>query len=79
MLLHKVNSVQEACAKCFSVHIANHTKIQNKKPQNARSIGEKLKTKSLMFFVSFSCDFQDVNCKAFGARKKHCTSKVMLN
>ena len=32
-------------------------KKQNKKHQNARSIGEKLKTKSLMFFVSFvSCD-----------------------
>ena len=28
-------------------------KKQNKKPQNAKSIGEKLKTKSLMFFVSF--------------------------
>ena len=33
---------------------------QNKKHQNARSIDEKLKTKSLMFFVSFvSCDLQD--------------------
>ena len=33
---------------------------QNKKHQNARFIDEKLKTKSLMFFVSFfSCDVQD--------------------
>ena len=46
-------------------------KKQNKKRQNA--IDEKLKTKGLMFFVSFfSCDLQDfkflyVNRKAFGA------------
>ena len=33
---------------------------QNKKHQNDKSIGEKLKTKGLMFFVSvFSCDLQD--------------------
>ncbi len=39
---------------------ANHTEKQNKKHQNAKSIGEKLKTKGLMFFVSFfSCDLQD--------------------
>ena len=39
---------------------------QNKKYQNVRSIGDKLKTKSLVFFVSFfSCDMQDVNRKAF--------------
>ena len=53
----KVSLVQEACAKWSAVHIlkifnlANHMK--NKKHQNARFIGEKLKTKSLMFFVSF--------------------------
>ena len=49
--------------------ISNHMKKQNKKHQNARSIDEKLKTKSLMFFVSFfSCHFQKyVNRKAFGA------------
>ena len=47
-------------------------KKQNKKHQNAESIGKKLKTKGLMFFVSFfSCDLQDfkfwyVNRKAFG-------------
>ena len=35
-------------------------KKQNKKHPNARSIGEKLKTKSLMFFVSF---FFHVICK----------------
>ena len=46
---------------------------QTKKHQNARSIDKKLKTKSLMFFVSFfSCHLQDfkfwyVNLKAFGA------------
>ena len=51
-----------------------HKKKQKKKHQNARFIDEKLKTKSLMFFVTFfSCDlqdfkFQDVNRKAFGAR-----------
>ena len=32
----------------------------NKKHQNDKSIGEKLKTKSLMFFASiYSCDLQD--------------------
>ena len=41
-------------------YLANHMKKQNKKHQNAKSIGEKLKTKGLMFFVSsFSCDLQD--------------------
>ena len=35
-------------------------KKPNKKHQNAKSIGEKEKTKSLMFFVSFfSYDLQD--------------------
>ena len=35
-------------------------KKQNKKHQNAKSIGEKLKTKGLMFFVLFfSCDLED--------------------
>ena len=62
----KVSSVQEPCAKCFAVHISKFEilqttwKKQNKKHQNVRSIDEKLKTKSLMFFVSFfSCDLQD--------------------
>jgi hypothetical protein len=32
-------------------HLANHMKKQNKKLWNAKSIGEKLKTKCLMFFV----------------------------
>ena len=55
----KFNSVQEACPKCFAVHILKFEilpttwKKQNKKHQNARSIDEKLQTKSLMFFVSF--------------------------
>ena len=53
-------------------NLANHIKKQNKNHQNAESIGEKLKTKGLMFFVSFlSCVLHDfkfwyVNCKAFG-------------
>ena len=35
-------------------------KKQNKKYQNAKSIGEKLKTKGRVFYVSFiSCDLQD--------------------
>ena len=34
-------------------NLANHMKKQNKKHQNAKSIGEKLKTTGLMFFVSF--------------------------
>ena len=63
----KVNSVQEACAKCVGVHILKfkilHTTWKNKtkqKNQNAKYIGEKLKTKGLMFFVSFfSSDLQD--------------------
>ena len=33
---------------------------QNKRHQNAKYIAEKLKTKGLMFFISFfSCDLQD--------------------
>ena len=39
---------------------ANHMKNQNKNHQNTKSIGKKLKTKGLIFFVSFfSCDLQD--------------------
>ena len=34
-------------------YLANHMKKLNKKHQNAKSIGEQLKTKGLMFFVSF--------------------------
>ena len=50
--------MQEFCDKPFAVHIlnlANHMKKQDKKHQNASrsSIGEKQKTKSLMFSVSF--------------------------
>ena len=52
-------------------NLSNHKKKQNKKHQNAKSIGEKLKTKGLMPFVLFLCDLQDfkfqyVNLKAFG-------------
>ena len=48
-VLFKVKSVQEACAKCFAVHILkfeilkSHEK-QNKKHQNARFIDKKLKS-----------------------------------
>ena len=34
-------------------NLANHMKKQNKKRQNAKSIGEILKSRGLMFFVSF--------------------------
>ena len=61
----KVNLVQEACVKCFAVHLLKFEIFQTswktkQKHQNAKSIGEKLKTKGLMFFVSFlKCDMQD--------------------
>ena len=51
----KVNSVQEVCAKCFAVHLLKFEIVQttwkNKKHQNAKSIGEKLKTKDHFFHV----------------------------
>ena len=51
----KVNSVQEACAKIFAVHIQKFEILQtiwkNKKHQNAKSICEKQKT--------FSYDLQE--------------------
>ena len=38
----------------------HHMKKRNKKHQNAKSIGKKLKTNGLMFFYSFtSCDLED--------------------
>ena len=44
---------------CGSHACKPHEKTKQKH-QNAKSIGEKLKTKSLMFFGSFfSCDLQD--------------------
>jgi len=61
---NKVNSIQEACAKSCKPH---------QKSKQKPSIDKKLKTKSLMFFVSFfSCNLQDfkfryVNREAFGA------------
>ena len=65
--LSQVNSVQEACAKCFAFTYQNlksckpHQK-QNKKYKNAKSFGKKLKTEGLMFFVLFfSSDLQDLN------------------
>ena len=58
IIFYKINSVQEACDKCFAVHILEFEILQiiwkikqNKKLQNTKSIDEKLKTKSPMFFV----------------------------
>ena len=55
-LTFKVDSIQEAFAKCFEVlmlfEILETTwKKQNKKHENARFVNEKLKTKILMFLV----------------------------
>ena len=46
-IVFKVNSVQEAYAKCFAV-LTNHMKTQNKKHQNGRFIDEKLKIDSIL-------------------------------
>ena len=58
------------CGSLIKRNLGNHMKKQNKKYQNTESIGEKLKTKGLVFFVSFfSYDLQDmwiVNPKGFG-------------
>ena len=55
----KVKSVQEPCAKFFADHILKSCK-QHEQTKQKTSIGENLKTKSLMFFVRFfSCDLQD--------------------
>ena len=52
--------MQEACAKCFAVRLFEILQTTwNKKHQNAKSSDGKLKTKDVMFFVSyFSCDFE---------------------
>ena len=52
----KVNSVKEACAKCFTVHLLKETlqttwKNKTKKNQNAKSISEKLKVWCFFFHV----------------------------
>ena len=51
----KVNSVKEAGAKCFAVHTLKfeilHTTWKNKAKQHEND--EKLKSKGLMYFVSF--------------------------
>jgi hypothetical protein len=63
-VMHKVNSVQEAFAKYFAVHLSKFEILQTtwtNKTKNIKmlSIGEKLKFKDLMFFVSFfSCYLQ---------------------
>ena len=55
-MYHKVKLVQEAC---LGVHLLKFEILQttlknkNKKHQNAKSIGEKLKTKSLMILVHY--------------------------
>ena len=48
-------------------------KKQNKKHQNAESIGEKLKTKGLMFFVSFF----HVICKISNLAQASCTELTL--
>ena len=43
-------------------------KKQNKKHQNVKSVGEKLKTKGLMLFISFvSCDLELVG-RSYGKK-----------
>jgi hypothetical protein len=73
MILFKVNSVQEACAKCFAVQILKFEILQTTQKNKWKCIKMqdlliKNKNKSLMSFVSFfSCDAQDFNHRAFGA------------
>ena len=71
----KVNSVQEACVKCVWDHISKFeilqtpSKNKTKKHQNARFIGEKLKTKSRMFLFSFFlmiCKISNLNVNRKG-------------
>ena len=62
----KVNSVQEAWAKCFEVHLSNLEILQTTwktttTSKYAKTIGEKMKTKSLIFFVSFFCKISNSN------------------
>ena len=59
----KVNSVQEACAKCFAIHILKFEILQTawkNKTKNIKILDLlliKQKTNSLMFIISFfSCD-----------------------
>ena len=64
MLEGKINSVQEACAKClrfiYILRLNNHKNKQNIKHLYAEYISKKLKTKGLVLLVSsFSCDLQD--------------------
>jgi len=52
---NKVNSIQEACAKCFAIHLKSckpHEKTKQKTSID-KSIDWKLKSKGLIFFVSF--------------------------
>ena len=64
----KVNSVQEAYAKCYAVHILDlksckpHEKPKPKRKQHAKPISEKLKTKGLMFqFFHAICKISHFN------------------
>ena len=54
---NKVNSIQEACAKCSVVHLLNFEILQttHKKQQhlNAKFIGEKLKTRVWHFLFHY--------------------------
>ena len=82
----KVNSVQEACAKCFAVHLSKFEIVQttwkkNKKHQSAKSIGEKLKTKCLMFIVSFSVICKISNSNMWTAKhlaQASCTELTLM-
>ena len=59
-VLHWNNRVASNClTNLFIISCKPHEK-RNKKHQNAKSIGKKLKTNGLMFFYSFtSCDLED--------------------
>ena len=60
----KVNSVLEACNKCFAaVNLLKFEILQNTWKNKAKNIkmlnsGKRQKTKGLIFFI-FSCDLQD--------------------
>ena len=78
VIIYKVNSVQEACDKCFSVHILKFEILQitwkkwNKEHQTLSFQFLSLNLAFWCFCFVFSCGLQDfkfqyVNCKAFGA------------
>ena len=68
----KVNSVQEACAKCFAVHILRFEIFQiiwkelNKEHEKLSFQFFIIKCCILMDFFVYSCGLQYINCKVFG-------------